>query len=110
MNLEIIQIEKVGKQYLILNGEVDVYTAKKLNETLLHLTEVEGNEIIIDLSQVNYIDSIGLGTFIGALKSSHKHDSSIKLIGMTERVRRLFHITGLDEVMNIDESMREEEK
>ncbi|MCT8136574.1 STAS domain-containing protein [Anaerobacillus sp. CMMVII] len=111
MNLEVDHIEKAAKHYLYLKGEIDVYTSDKLRSTLLPLTEQKDCEIIVDFSLVNYIDSTGLGIFIGALKSTHKHDSSFILTGMNERVRRLFHITGLDEVMNIEEeSTREEAK
>lgn len=107
MNLEIKHIEKEGQQFLFLNGEIDVYTSVELKEILLPLTDVAGNEVIVDLTQVSYIDSTGLGIFIGALKSTHKYNSSLKLMGMIERVRRLFQITGLDEVIDIEESTRE---
>lgn len=110
MNLEINHLEKEGKQFLILNGEIDVYTSAKLKEVLISLTDIAGNEVIVDLAQVSYIDSTGLGIFIGALKSTHKYNSSLKLIGLVERVRRLFRITGLDEVIDIEESKREEAK
>lgn len=111
MNLEVNYIEKEEKHYLFLKGEIDVYTSVNLKNALLPLTEQKGREVIVDFSQINYIDSTGLGVFIGALKSTHKHESTIKLIGMNERVRRLFSITGLDEVMSIEEeSTREEAK
>lgn len=110
MNLEITHLEKEGKQFLILNGEIDVYTSTKLKETLISLTDIARNEVIVDLAQVSYVDSTGLGIFIGALKSTHKYNSSLKLIGLVERARRLFRITGLDEVIDIEESTREEEK
>lgn len=110
MQLEVQCIEKEGRYNLLLNGEIDVYTSEKLKEALYPLTNKEGVEIIINLSQINYIDSTGLGVFIGALKMAAKHESSIKLTGMIERVRRLFQITGLDEVIDIEESVREEAK
>ncbi|RXJ01955.1 anti-sigma factor antagonist [Anaerobacillus alkaliphilus] len=110
MNLEINHIAKDGEDYLLLNGEIDIYTSDKLKYSLLPLTEKKGNKVTVDFSNVNYIDSTGLGIFIGALKATHKYESSIKLVGMIERVRRLFNITGLDEVINIEESAREEAK
>lgn len=110
MNLEINHIKKEGKQFIFLNGEIDVYTSVKLKEILIPLTDIAENEVIVDLAQVSYIDSTGLGIFIGALKSTHKNNSSLKLIGLVERVRRLFRITGLDEVIDIEESTREEAK
>ncbi|WNF36932.1 STAS domain-containing protein [Bacillaceae bacterium IKA-2] len=110
MDLEINHIKKEGKQFIFLKGEIDVYTSVKLKEILIPLTDIAENEVIVDLAQVSYIDSTGLGIFIGALKSTHKNNSSLKLIGLVERVRRLFRITGLDEVIDIEESKREEAK
>lgn len=113
MNLEINQVNKGANQVIVyLSGEVDAYTAPNLREKILPLTEQAGAEVIIDLSGVNYIDSTGLGIFIGALKSTHTHNSKIKLKGLSSRVERLFKITGLDEVLDldIDENRREEAK
>jgi anti-sigma B factor antagonist len=95
---------------LKLAGEVDAYTAPKLKEVLVPLTEKEGQEIIIDLSGIEYMDSTGLGIFVGALKSTKANNSSLKLRGMTERVRRIFEITGLTEVMDIENEVKGEAK
>ena len=108
MNLN-IKHEKINEVLCVfLTGEVDAYTAPKLRETLIPLTEEKAVEIVIDLTGVDYIDSTGLGVFIGALKSSHNHSSSIKLRGLSKRVARLFKITGLDEVLEIEEEKGEE--
>lgn len=110
MNLEIKHRAEEERHYLFIDGEIDVYTAEKLKNALVPLTEIKGSEVIVDLSNVNYIDSTGLGIFIGALKSTNKYESHFKLTGMIERVRKLFQITGLDEVIDIEESAREEAK
>ncbi|MFB4165181.1 STAS domain-containing protein [Alteribacillus sp. JSM 102045] len=109
MNLDIRTEEKNGLNLLYVGGEVDAYTAPQLRDALLPLTENEGAKVIVDLSEVDYIDSTGLGIFIGALKSSNSNNSTLKLTGLNPRVKRLFSITGLDEVMDIDEE-REEAK
>jgi anti-sigma B factor antagonist len=110
MNLEISHESYENSLLVYLTGEVDAYTAPKLRDILIPLTEEKNKDIIIDLSNVEYIDSTGLGVFIGALKSSHNFDSHIKLRGLSKRVLRLFKITGLDEVLDIEESEREEAK
>ncbi|WP_017729380.1 STAS domain-containing protein [Halalkalibacterium ligniniphilum] len=110
MNLDIRQEQKGEAEYLFLIGEIDAYTAPKLRDHLIPLiTESKGRQVIVDLSDVQYIDSTGLGIFIGALKAAHTHESTLKLVGVTERVQRLFKITGLDEVMDMD-NQREEAK
>ncbi|MFC5714066.1 STAS domain-containing protein [Thalassorhabdus alkalitolerans] len=110
MNLDIQKKEVDNNFHLYLSGEIDAYTAPTLREALVPLTEEEGKTVTVDLSGIDYIDSTGLGIFVGALKSSHANDSSLKLVGLNERVYRIFSITGLDEVMDIDEEKREEAK
>ncbi len=92
----------VNMTILFLSGEIDAYTAPKLREELMPLTEL-GKSIKVDLTDVHYIDSTGLGIFIGALKATHIHKGDLVLAGMSERIRRLFTITGLNEVITIEE-------
>jgi anti-sigma B factor antagonist len=101
MNLEIRKEEREQAFVLVLKGEVDVYTAPKLKEELLPLVEKESHEVIIDLSNVEYMDSTGLGVIIGALKTSKTKQGQFKLRNATARLNRLFKITGLAEVMDI---------
>lgn len=102
MNLKIDQT-KSGHVYLVeLSGEIDVYTAEKLTEAVLPLTESEKKNVKIDLGKVTYLDSTGLGVFIAAYKSTKKHGSTLKLINTKERVLRLFQITGLDKIIDVN--------
>lgn len=102
MNLS-IDITQSDKGFLVeLRGEVDIYTVPKLKNTLIPLTEEKGAAICVDLNEVTYLDSTGLGTFIHALKSATKHGSHLKLIRLKERVFRLFEVTGLQEIMTIE--------
>ena len=109
MNLDIHIEETENQKNVFLTGEIDTYTAPKLRESLIPLTEQSGVEVIVDLSEVQYIDSTGLGIFVGVLKASDSNGSSLTLTGMSERIKRLFVITGLDEVINIVDR-REEAK
>lgn len=109
MNLDIHVEENGNQQNVFLSGEIDTYTAPKLREELIPLAEKGGNQIIINLSEVQYIDSTGLGIFVGVLKATDASGSSLTLTGMTERIKRLFVITGLDEVITIVDG-REEAK
>lgn len=110
MKLEIRQEELDGVLHLFLVGEIDAFTAPKLREVLIPITEEKNKKIRINLDEVSYIDSTGLGVFIGALKSSHNHKSHIQLSGLSGRILRLFKITGLNEVIDIVENEREEAK
>ncbi|MFG6121389.1 MULTISPECIES: STAS domain-containing protein [Thalassobacillus] len=106
MNLTIDVTNKEHKSVVTLSGEIDAFTAPKLKEELLPLTKDEGKTVEVDLNNVNYMDSTGLGVFISALKSTKEHNSELKLVHMQERVHRLFKITGLTEIMNIDSTVQ----
>ncbi|SES36233.1 STAS domain-containing protein [Salipaludibacillus aurantiacus] len=109
MNLEINVTETDNQNVAYLSGEVDVYTASKLKETLTPLAEQSDKNLIVDLSGVDYIDSTGLGIFIGTLKTTEKTGNTLMLTGLNERVRRLFEITGLNEVIDIEVDNKREE-
>ncbi|HET7657322.1 MAG TPA: STAS domain-containing protein [Bacillales bacterium] len=102
MDLQIEHQEKNGTRQLSVSGEVDAYTAPQLRKELLPLVEHAGTTVSVDLSDVQYMDSTGLGVFVAALKSSKKNGSTLNLRGMNPRVKRLFDITGLAEFMMID--------
>ncbi|MCR6105352.1 STAS domain-containing protein [Salipaludibacillus agaradhaerens] len=108
MNLEINITEGERTNTAYLSGEVDVYTATKLKEAITPLAEQADKDLIVDLSEVNYIDSTGLGIFIGTLKAAEKSDTLLRLTGLNDRVKRLFEITGLNEVIDIDSEKKEE--
>lgn len=106
MNLVISVIEEDAKSKLLVSGEIDAYTAPKLKEGLLPLTKVSKKIVEVDLDQVSYMDSTGLGVFISALKSTKEYGSHLRLINLQDRVKRLFKITGLDEIIEISDEIR----
>ncbi|WP_058305772.1 STAS domain-containing protein [Gracilibacillus massiliensis] len=106
MNLDIEVMDYSETQQVKLIGEIDAYTAPRLKETLLPLTKIKNTKVVVDLEQVNYLDSTGLGVFISVLKSTKEHDSELRLVALQDRVQRLFKITGLDSVLNIDSTVR----
>jgi len=52
--------------------------------------------LILDLTEVPYIDSAGLGSLVGTYVSSHKAGQQVVLTGVNERVAKLFQITKVE--------------
>lgn len=100
-----VQVEK-GKDEstVVLKGEIDIYTLDKIESKLIPLTKKKGHTVIVNLQGVNYMDSTGLGLFIKSLKTSTKYESHLILVQLQERIARLFKITGLDEIFQIESS------
>ena len=57
--------------------------------------------VIIDLANVEMMNSSGLGMLVNGLRNLRKHDVSLKLSSLTPKVNNLLRITRLDEVFNI---------
>ncbi|PTM53300.1 STAS domain-containing protein [Desmospora activa] len=87
---------------LIVSGEVDAFTAPQLREKLMPLCKAN-REIHLDLSQVDYMDSTGLGVLIGAYKSLCAKKGRLVLTGISPRLKRLLKITGLTEIIDIED-------
>lgn len=101
MNIK-IDLKQVDKDVEVkIHGEIDAYTAPKLRETIFPLAEQESVFITIDLSDVAYMDSTGLGVFVGLFKNVRAHGGEFRLVGLSERLQRLFDITGLAEIITI---------
>lgn len=94
---------------LRITGEIDVYTAPELRERVVHLIDNGTRHLIIDLSQVTFLDSTGLGALVGSLKRLRTHGGSLKLVTSTERVMEIFRITGLNRAFalypSVDDAM-----
>ncbi len=103
-----VVIESVGNFSLIgLSGEVDVYSAPKLRETIKDLVDDEKYNIVVDLGKVAFLDSTGLGVLVGGLKRLKHHDGELGIICSQEKILRIFRITGLTKVFPIYRSRDE---
>jgi len=81
-------------------GEIDLATTGHLRDTLSELV-VEGYpHLVVDLNEVTFLDSTGLGTFIGARRRAHAFKGSFALVCENERLTKIFQITGLDKVFD----------
>lgn len=97
-----IALEEVGDHSIIvLSGEVDVYSAPKLRDTIRNLVDEGRYRIVVDLEEVAFLDSTGLGVLVGGLKRVKHHQGELGIICDQERIMRIFRITGLTKVFTI---------
>ena len=74
----------------------------KLKEHLHKLADESIIDIKIDLSNLDYIDSTGLGVMIGVLKKLKSEDKEIYILNPKSNVKKIFTITCLDKIFNLD--------
>ena len=92
---------------LEVGGEIDVYTAPQLRERLIELVEGGQQHIVVDMEQVEFLDSTGLGVLVGGLKRVRAQDGSLRLVCGQERILKIFRITGLEKVFSIYPTVEE---
>lgn len=90
-----------GSAVLALAGEVDVSNTPQVREAGIKLLADGATRLVVDLSRAEYMDSAGLGTLVGMLKRVKEAGGAMAIAGPQPRVRRLFEITGLDQIFAI---------
>lgn len=92
-------ITREGKPDLIkLYGELDIYASQEFKDESINLLKQNEEDIYLDFTNLDYIDSTGLGALISILKEAQEMEKSIYLIEVNERIRKLFKITQLEEM------------
>jgi anti-sigma B factor antagonist len=90
-----------GIPVVAVSGEVDVYSAPTLKENLTDLLKSGVNTVVVDLTEVAFLDSTGLGALVEARSATTEVGGSLPLVCNQERILKLFAITGLDGVFSI---------
>jgi anti-sigma B factor antagonist len=101
VDLSITRADHGDRAVVRLGGEIDVYTAPFVREKLDEQITAGRADLVVDLSDVTFLDSTGLGVLVGRLKIARTRSGSLRLVVTAERVLRVFAITGLDKVFEI---------
>ncbi len=75
--------------------------ASALRETIRGLVAKEKKKILLNLGEVSYIDSSGIGELVSAFTTVANNGGTLKLLGLTKRVQDLLQITKLYTVFDI---------
>jgi anti-sigma B factor antagonist len=98
-----------GWTVLSVTGELELATAPQMRQRVVGLVGEGRTHIIVDLSGVDFIDSIGLGVVVAALKRARSHGGEVIIAGAVPRVRAVFEITRLVEIIDffadVDEAL-----
>lgn len=100
VELSVTQQSVRGLPVLGVRGEVDVYSAPSLKSRISQMLP-ESPVIVVDLSEVAFLDSTGLGALVAARTSAIEAGGKLPLVCDRERILKLFTITGLDQVFQI---------
>jgi anti-sigma B factor antagonist len=105
MELSLSARNIADRTVLEVGGEIDVYTAPVLREKLVSLVEAGATMVIVDLTNVEFLDSTGLGVLVGGLKRMRGIGGGFSLVCDQERLLKIFRITGLDQIFTLHSSV-----
>ncbi len=82
-----------------LEGTCDLATAPELKAALQPLLPPEVQDLVIDVSGLEFIDSTGLGVILGAMRRLRENGGGLRIAGAAGTVRRVLEVTDLDKVI-----------
>lgn len=88
-------------ELLELRGEIDLNEKPNVTSRLDPLIEKQSPAIVVDLSEVYYVDSSGLAIFIDALQRIQRYGGKLALAGLKGNVAMVFQIARLDKIFLI---------
>lgn len=85
-----------------LSGELDVSCANDLKDEFDKNIGERFSNVKVDMSNLQYIDSTGIGVIVGAMKKLRSGNKDIIIIEAKDNVKKIFKITGLDQIIRME--------
>jgi anti-sigma B factor antagonist len=103
----VLGIDEDGKAHIIrLGGELDLYNADSVREALFTACDDGPERIVVDLSEVEFMDSTALGVLIEA-RSRLANRKAFMLAAPGVETKRALQISGLDRHFSVHESVED---
>lgn len=99
--------EETGVAVVEPYGRLDLRTAGTLKQRLRTLIEGGRHQLVVDLRQVDFIDSAGLAALVSGLKQARTHNGDVRLAAPQDPVRIILEITRLHRTFDIYERAEE---
>jgi anti-sigma B factor antagonist len=96
--------EERGAMVVSFEGDVDLQSSPEARKVLLE-TVGKGLPIMVDLSQVGYIDSSGVASLVESFQAARKAGQSLILVSVSDGARRVLELARLDKVFTIRDSL-----
>jgi anti-sigma B factor antagonist len=84
-----------------VSGDIDLYTSPDLRKAIAKLAKKKISPLVVDLKQVDYMDSSGVATLVEGLQLTGRYDGSFRVSSLNEGVREVFELARLDKVFDV---------
>ena len=82
-----------------VDGHVDVYNANDLRESLLAALGANAPGVVLDLTDLRFLDSSGIGILVGACRRAQATGKSLEVVGLSPQVGRVLSMSGVDHLL-----------
>jgi anti-sigma B factor antagonist len=90
-----------GVEVLALQGDVDMHVSPQVRDALLEAFKKNKKGILVDLSEVPFMDSSGIATLVEGLRWSKNEGTRFALVGLQETVSHTLKLAKLDNFFEI---------
>jgi anti-sigma B factor antagonist len=90
-----------------VHGEVDLHVVGKLREQLGDVIEENPAVVVLDLSAATFLDSTAIAVLLRGMKHLHARGGRFRVVVPRSQIRRIFEMTLLDRVFDLDSSLEE---
>ena len=103
--LDIESFYNEAESYYLLrpSGELDAYTVAHFREALAD--NANADRLVVDLCNVPFIDSAGLGALIGGIRRIRENEGRVVVFCNGPTLIRLLHTTGFDRIVPVEETL-----
>lgn len=106
-HLQLITQEVDGHAVVRLKGELDIATVDDLRNDLRKARQAHGEHVILDMTELEFMDSQGLSVIVSCHKAVTAAGGSLALVAPRPIVRRTLEITGLSGRLHVFDSVEE---
>lgn len=86
---------------LAVSGELDLRTSPELEKRLEHVWGTNAELVILDLRQIEFMDSTGLRVLLGAHQRAHESGRRFALVRGADQVERVLTLTGVRDLLTV---------
>jgi len=86
---------------------LDAHNSNELKDCILKHLETGEHRLVVNLTEVRFIDSSGLGALLSGYKNANLHQGTLVLAGLQPRVKSMFELTRLNRVFEIYQDVNE---
>jgi anti-anti-sigma factor len=105
--MEIIQRTIDSFPILDIIGEVDLYNAREIKDALDVIMKSQKYDIIVNLEQVPFMDSSGIGTLVTGMYKLKKYHGNLLVTGVSGSVAKVFKLTGMESHLEVYPTVEE---